>query len=143
MVGYDREVQRWFDAPGPYPRANVVQAIELWRAGWATSGPMRQWGIEIHGLLAGGVELRDLGDGRANISWVVFPSFRRQGIATDAAKLASHWAINNLGVDQITASIDERNVASRATALRAEFVATGIVEPGQSEILVRYVYPAN
>lgn len=40
---------------------------------------MRQWGVRVRPAeeLAGGVELHDLGDRRVNLSYVIFPPYRR------------------------------------------------------------------
>jgi hypothetical protein len=46
--------------------------MESWRA----DGPVRHWAMcdAASGRIAGGVELRDLGGGEVNLSYVVFPS---------------------------------------------------------------------
>jgi hypothetical protein len=44
-AGDDAEQQRWFEAPGPSSRENVVRLISESREAWASSGQKRQWGI--------------------------------------------------------------------------------------------------
>ena len=45
MAGEDEEQIRWFEFPGPAPRANVVRAIEAWMESWSAGGPVRQWAV--------------------------------------------------------------------------------------------------
>ncbi len=127
-AGEDEEQRRWFDFPGPAPMENVVKAIKNWRHNWLTDGPLRQWGVWSNGQLAGGLDLRDRGDRRANLSYVIFPLFRRQGLATEAIRLATQWAFGNMSVDAAVAIIDEANLASRATVERNGFVLEGPAE---------------
>jgi len=114
-AGEDVEQRRWFEFPGPAPFENVVKAITNWRDSWKIEGPVRQWGIWTvsDDSLAGGVELSNRGDGRANLSYVVFPNFRRRGLATEAIALASEWAFQAWNIDAVIACVDEQNVASR------------------------------
>jgi RimJ/RimL family protein N-acetyltransferase len=139
--GEDAEQIRWFEAPGPAPMENIVAAIERWQHGWR-GGPVRHWGIWVDGQLGGGVELRVREDGIANISYVVFPFARRRGVASGAARLASSWALSNLGVPAVVAVIDELNTASRAVAERAGFRLDGNAEPweyGETGTMLRYI----
>lgn len=141
-AGEDEEQRRWFEFPAPAPMGNVVEAIRHWREQWAADGPVRQWGIWSNGQLAGGVELRDRGDRRANLSYVVFPPFRRRGLATEAISLATAWGFGNLPVDATVAIIDERNTASRSTAERSGFILDGPAEAweyDESGPCLRYV----
>ena len=130
-AGEDAEQRRWFQFPEVAPRELVVAAVDAWRKSWITGGPMRHWGIwtNVDDVLVGGVELRDRGDRRANISYVVFPDARRGGVATEAVQLATRWAFANLPIDAVVAVIDERNVASLGVARRAGFAADGVAEP--------------
>ena len=97
-AGEDDEQIRWFEAPGPAPIENVIAAARRWQAGWADDGPVRHWGIWRDDHLAGGVELRIRHDGRASVSYVVFPAWRTHGIAARAVRLASAWVSETLGV---------------------------------------------
>jgi RimJ/RimL family protein N-acetyltransferase len=140
-AGEDLEQMRWFAAPGPAPVENIVNAICAWRAGWAEGGPLRNWGIWIDDRLAGGVELRVRQDGRANVSYVVFPFARRKGLASSAVRLATEWAFENLGVWAVVAVVDEQNVASRGVAEKAGFRSDGPAdswEYSESGVMLRY-----
>lgn len=141
-AGEDPEQIRWFEAPGPAPLENVVNAIETWRSGWANEGPVRQWGIWVEGQLAGGVELRVREDGKANLSYLVFPFFRRRGLARKVARLAAEWALEHLPATAVVAVVDEANTASRRVAEEAGFKLEGSAEPweySESGVMLRYV----
>jgi RimJ/RimL family protein N-acetyltransferase len=146
QAGEDAEILRWFEFPHPSPMENVVAAITNWRTNWLQDGPMRQWGIWVDDRLAGGVELQDRGDRRANLSYVVFPEFRRRGVADEAIRLATSWALCNMPVDAVVAIIDMQNKASRAAAERSGFVLEGLAERWEYDEWgpsVRYVFPAK
>lgn len=142
-AGEDDEQRRWFEMPGPAPMENVVAAIERWRASWRDDGPVRHWGIWVDDRLAGGVELRVRDeDGRANVSYVVFPHARRRGVAAAAVRQAVEYAFADLGVPAVVAVIDPRNVASIAVAQRCGFRDDGPAAPweyGETGPMVRYV----
>src|SRR5947208_14016172 len=81
LAGEDDEMIRWFEFPRPSTRDDVTRAIGRWQESWASNGPVRQWGVcdRLTRRILGGVELRDLGDWQVNLSYVVFPPFRRAG----------------------------------------------------------------
>jgi len=85
-AGEDEEQRRWFEFPGPAPFENVVRAIASWRKSWSDGGPVRHWGIWTHDELAGGIEVRDRRDGRANVSHLVFP------FAPASTPSSGYWA---------------------------------------------------
>ena len=141
-AGEDDEQRRWFEMPGPAPMENVVDAIERWRDGWRTDGATRHWGIWVDGALAGGVEVRVRDDRRANVSYIVFPTWRRRGVASAAVSRACAWALEHLPVTGIVAVIHPQNEASRRVASRAGFVEDGWAAPweyGESGPMRRYV----
>ena len=143
-AGEDEEQRRWFEFPGPAPIENVVAAIDAWRSSWENDGPVRHWGIWVQPdeTLVGGVEIRDRGDRRANVSYVVFPPARRRRIATRAVHLASTWAFGHLPIDAVVAIIHEDNIASRGVAEASGFSSDGIADPSEySETgpMLRYV----
>jgi RimJ/RimL family protein N-acetyltransferase len=145
LAGEDAEIIRWFEFPRPSRMGDAQKAIAAWRESWLNDGPVRQWGIWCEGQLAGGVELRDRGDRRANLSYIVFPLFRGQGLAVDAVRQATTWALANLPVDAAVAVVDVENEASRAVAERCGFAADGLAERweyDESGPSLRYVYPA-
>ena len=141
-AGEDDEQRRWFEMPGPAPMQNVLRAIDNWRLGWRDEGPVRHWGIWLDDELAGGVEIRVRDDRRANVSYIVFPSSRRRGVAVRAIRLAVQWAFAHLGVTAIVAVVHPDNIASRSAATRAGFVDDGWAEDweyGETGPMRRYV----
>ena len=142
LAGDDEEQQRWFEAPGPAPRENVVRHVEQSREGWATSGPKRHWGIWLDDVLAGGIDIENRGHGNAYLSYVVFPASPRRGVAAESIPLVTKWAFDNWPINHAVAVIDELNVASRATAERAGFRLEGKADPSEyseSGTMLRYV----
>jgi RimJ/RimL family protein N-acetyltransferase len=145
--GEDEEQWRWFEFPlprSPFAKADVERCIEAWRAAWRDGGPKRHWGIwtEEGRVLSGGVEVRVREDPRASISYLVFPQARRRGLATQAVRLASRWALTHLDADGLVAIVDEQNVASRGVALAAGFTLEGLADPweySESGVMLRYV----
>jgi RimJ/RimL family protein N-acetyltransferase len=141
-AGEDEEQRRWFAMPGPAPIANVVAAVERWRANWRDDGPVRHWGIWIGGRLSGGVEIRVRDDQKANVSYIVFPEARGRGVGALAVGLAADWAFRNLEVRAIVAVINPENAASVAVARSAGFEEDGWAEAweyGETGPMVRYV----
>ena len=147
--GEDEEQRRWFEfPPGPRPPFAVAVAamescIETWRAAWRAGGPQHHWGIwtEDGHVLSGGVEVRIRADRRANVSYIVFPSARKRGLATRAVRLAAGWAFSQLDIDGLVAVVDERNVASRAVALASGLKLEGPAEAweySESGVMLRY-----
>lgn len=127
MAGEDEEQIRWFEFPGPATRQNVIGAIERWTQSWRTSGPVRNCAVcdVTNGRVIGGVEIRDLGGDECNLSYVVFPSARRLGIATRAARLALGYAASTMGSQVVIIKILEGNEASLGVARNLGAEATG------------------
>jgi RimJ/RimL family protein N-acetyltransferase len=127
LAGQDDEQIRWFEFPRTAVRDDVVRAIERWTESWRTLGPVRNWAVcdAVDGHILGGVELRDLGGGEVNLSYVVFPFARRRGIATTAAMLALAYAVADMGARVAVIKILEGNVASFGVARRLGAVRAG------------------
>jgi RimJ/RimL family protein N-acetyltransferase len=127
LAGEDSEQIRWFEFPGPATRSNVEQAVNAWQESWRAAGPVRQWGVCMRstGAIAGGVEVRKLGEGEVNLSYVVFPVWRRQGVATRASRLALAYARTELGATAAVMKILEGNTASLGVAQKLGAVQTG------------------
>ena len=140
--GEDDEQRRWFEMPGPAPMENVIGAIARWRTEWRDGGSVRHFGIWRGEALIGGVEIRVREDGRANVSYIVFPSWRRRGYAARAVRLATSWAFTALRVPAVVAIVHPENVASVAVAAAAGFRPDGTAEPweyGETGPMNRYV----
>ena len=105
-----------------FPRASVIDdvvaAITRWQDSWAHRGPVRNFGIwdDASGALVGNVELRRVNEGVVNLSYMVFPDFRRQGIATGAARVALAYAAAEMAAKTATIKVLDWNEASLAVA---------------------------
>jgi RimJ/RimL family protein N-acetyltransferase len=89
--------------------------------------------------LAGSVEVRDLGDGRVNLSYVIFPPYRRRGLATRASRLALEYAARVLGASSAVIKILDGNAASLGVArsLGAEVVGREQSDAGGRFVVFR------
>jgi RimJ/RimL family protein N-acetyltransferase len=141
LAGEDDEQLRWFEFPGPATRARVERAIAAWQESWVQSGAVRQWGVCTRPAneLAGGVEIRDLGDGRVNLSYVIFPPYRRRGLATRASRLALEYAERVVGASSAVIKILDGNEASLGVArnLGAEMIGREPSDAGGRFIVFR------
>jgi RimJ/RimL family protein N-acetyltransferase len=128
MSGEDAEQHYWFEFPGPAPRSKVERALVEWAASWRPDGPVRHWAIRDHEAdrIVGGVELREQGDGHVDLSYVVFPAWRRRGIATRAGRLALAYAdaVMKCRVAEIRVLLG--NAGSVAVARKLGATVTGI-----------------
>jgi RimJ/RimL family protein N-acetyltransferase len=139
-AGEDAEQLRAFEFPGPAPMDNVVAAIHRWQESWRTGGDARNFGIWLAdgGTLVGNIEVRLIGDGRVNLSYVVFPAWRRQGIATRAARLALAYAAADLGATTARIAILDTNSASMGVARRLGAVRVGTERSEAGGTLIVY-----
>jgi RimJ/RimL family protein N-acetyltransferase len=131
-LGEDAEMRRRFDDPDPHTPKPVEQAraaMARWIDYRAAGGPQLAYAVRIaDGVLAGGCELQRPEVERAHVSWWVFPTYRRQGLAGRAARLLCRTAFESMAeIRSIEAHIDPDNHASRGVALGAGFVEDGEV----------------
>lgn len=127
LAGDDEEQVRWFEAPGPSTLSNVVRAIREWQTSWKELGGIRQWGIRPleSDTLLGGVDLRSLDNAEVNLAYTVFPSYRRQGMAVEASRLAIDYARREMGAKRVIVKVLQGNDASLAVARRLGAVPAG------------------
>lgn len=84
--------------------------------------------------LLGGVELKPLGDGMANLSYWTYPRHRRRGVASRAVSLMCELAFSEFGFRAVRAVVDADNIASRCVV-----VANGFDEAGMKSGRVCYI----
>jgi len=149
-AGEDDEHARRF---GWYPRRSSLEQVEAYldhvEASWRGADGRRAWAIRDPATttLQGGCEVRLQGDGTAQLSWWVFPPFRRQGIASRAVRLVCDYAFGTFGLHRLEAFIAPDNLASRGVARNAGFAEMEAVHEGE-QLMLRYVLrrpdvPAN
>jgi L-amino acid N-acyltransferase YncA len=97
LAGEDEEQIRWFEFPRKAQRIDVVRAITAWNDSNAIT----------------------------NLSYLVFPAWRRRGFALEATSLAVKYAAEHLGVRTVALKILEGNVASLRTAARLGAIEVG------------------
>jgi RimJ/RimL family protein N-acetyltransferase len=130
LAGEDEEQARRF---GWYPARStpetVRRAIAKWQRQWVTRSPTRVFAIREPdiGALAGGCEVRVRDNALAEMSYWVFPAFRRRGYASRAIVLLCKWAFAELGVERMEIYVEPDNLASRGAALRAGFTEEGLL----------------
>ncbi|MBA2461997.1 MAG: GNAT family N-acetyltransferase [Actinobacteria bacterium] len=129
LAGEDEEQARRF---GWYPARStpetVHRAFDGWAAEWSSNGSTRTFALRVadSGELAGGCQLR-LRGGSADLSYWVFPAFRRRGYATRALRLLTSWAFAEFGVARVELRVEPDNEASRGAAVAAGFVEEGLL----------------
>lgn len=128
LAGEDEEHARrfgWF--PARSTRETVATAVRRWRTSWDGDRSVVAFAARIDGDLAGGCEVRRRDDGACEMSYWVFPSHRRRGIATRAARLIAAWAFASPGIERLELHVEPDNTASRGVALGAGFREEGLV----------------
>ncbi len=133
LAGDDVEQVRWLSGQ-PATLDSVRAWIERELAARAAGEPLWDYAIWLRatGELVGNIEakadqaLAGIGPGDVNLAYVVFPAWRRQGLAARAVALVCH-ALAETGFDRAVIRTDPPNVASIGVALREGFVSTGLV----------------
>ena len=101
--------------------------------GWATPSI----GDATGSTLLGGCESRRQRDGTAQLSWWVFPQFRRRGLASRGVPLVVRYMDETLAVHRFVVSIEADNAASRAVARNVGFLECG-TEINEGKPMLRY-----
>ena len=119
LAGEDEEQRRWFEASRPAQLSDVLEFIVSCQESWRTMGDHRHWGIRRidSPFLLGGVDLRAIGNDQVNLSYIVFPQFRRNGVARRASELALKYASTSMGAKTAVIKMLLGNVSSHNLAL--------------------------
>src|SRR5438552_1102940 len=98
----------------------------------AKAGLRRSLAIRIAATrtLVGGCETRVQSDRSAEVSWWIFPEYRRQGLATRGVGLMLHYFTNTVGVSKFVALIEPDNHGSRGVARNMGFIESGLDTSG-------------
>jgi RimJ/RimL family protein N-acetyltransferase len=127
----DPAVQRWTTVPVPYTPEDARQFVtELVPGGWEAD---RTWAFAVDAPGAAGprflgtVELRDLGDGRAEVAYAAHPWGRGRGHVARALELLLAWGFAEKGLRTVLWQAHRGNWASRRTAWRVGFCVDGTV----------------
>jgi RimJ/RimL family protein N-acetyltransferase len=115
--------------PGPFTRRDIANQIRQWQEQWHLGGSGRAFAIREAGSrrLVGGcvLEIRTDDGEMAELSYWVFPPYRRRGYATRSVELACRYAFHDLGVVRMDLYIAPTNSASLRVATKAGFRQEG------------------
>jgi RimJ/RimL family protein N-acetyltransferase len=126
------DVVRWLDAiPQPYREAEASAWVEHASAAWreGTSAPFAVTEA-AGGELVGSVGLGWVGDREERVGEVGYwmrKEARGRGLTTRAVRLASRWALRELGCERLQLRADEQNVPSQRVAEKAGFTREGVL----------------
>jgi RimJ/RimL family protein N-acetyltransferase len=117
--------QQWTTVPLPYTRDHARSFVtELIPSGWADGS---RWGfaVEVEGRYAGTVELRDEGEGRAEVSYGSHPWVRGRGLMERAVRLLVAWGFETQGVEVVVWRAHRGNWPSRRLAWKLGITMEG------------------
>lgn len=141
LAGEDDEQIRWFEFPRGALLSDVQRFIGECEESWRAGGDVRHWAIRRIGStpILGGVDLRRVGDGEVNLSYVVFPPHRRQGVARRASVLALRYAADVLGATTAVIKMLTGNEGSQrlARSLGAVCVGTTPSDSGATSMVYK------
>jgi len=143
LAGEDEELARWANGGRGTP-ATVETFIRNNQESWRLGGPRRSFGVfDCAGnRLIGFIEVnlaRLVGPGEVNVSYGIFPQWRRRGLAVRAINLMDQYLRTATDSRQMVLRIAPANTASLKLAEKAAFTFLGLFdEPeGQMAIYVR------
>jgi RimJ/RimL family protein N-acetyltransferase len=119
--------QQWTTVPLPYSHDDARSFVgELIPEGWADDS---RWGlaVEVDGRYAGTVELRDEGEGRAEVAYGSHPWARGRGVMERAVRLLVDWGFESQGVQVMMWRANKGNWPSRKLAWRLGFTLEGTI----------------
>lgn len=125
----DPDVARFTRVPDPYSEADARAWIDA-QPGRLEAGDGVTFAItDGGGAPVGSVGLRiDPGDPDiAEAGYMVAPAARGRGVATTALRLASHWALRDLGIARVHLTTHVDNEGSQKVAERAGFRREGVL----------------
>lgn len=119
--------RQWTTVPVPYTREMAVRWVtDVMPGGWAYGST---WGfaVEVDRRYAGTVELRDEGEGRAEVAFGSHPWVRGTGAVERAVRLLLEWGFAHQGLRVVVWRANAGNWASRKLAWRLGFSFDGTV----------------
>jgi RimJ/RimL family protein N-acetyltransferase len=142
LAGEDEEMAKW--ANGGRSTLSTVEAfIRNNQDNWQTGGPRRSFGV-FHcasNRLIGFIEVnlaRVVNPGEVNVSYGVFPQWRRKGLALRAIDLMDQYLRTATEARQIVLRIFPANTASLKLAEKAGFTFQGLFGEPEGR-MARYV----
>jgi RimJ/RimL family protein N-acetyltransferase/8-oxo-dGTP pyrophosphatase MutT (NUDIX family) len=128
----DQAIEHWFGFPADMaPGEDLRQAIEQLHRGYSDSRSVVGFLIEHQRVVAGTAEIRQRGDGTGELSCVIFPDHRDQGLATRAVRLLIRYAFDELGLHRVVTHAGPHDRTSLGIAFRVGLRREGIVRAAQ------------
>jgi precorrin-6Y C5,15-methyltransferase (decarboxylating) len=124
----DAETLRWLPLPRPYTRTNAEWFIGTFAPSQRETGAGIVFAIESAGRLAGAIDLKQVNWARrvAEVGYWVAPWARGRGVAAQAVRALSEWAIRDHGFERVQLFAAIGNGASQRVAQKAGFVREGV-----------------
>ena len=128
----DQEIEDWLGFPsGIAPGEDLRQAIEQQHRGYLDSRRVVSFLVEHQGVVAGTVEVRQRGEGTGEMSCVMFPGHRAQGLATRAVQLLIRYAFDELELHRLVAHAEPHNRTLLGIAFRVGLRREGVARAAQ------------
>ena len=142
LAGEDDEMATWVSGGRSTP-ASVEAFIRNNQESWRSGGPRRAFGIFncASNRLAGFIEVnlaRLAEPNQVNVSYGVFPQWRRQGLAVRAINLMGEYLRTATTARQMVLRIMPANTASLKLAEKAGFIFCGLFNEPEGR-MARYV----
>ena len=142
LAGEDEEMAKWVSGGRSTP-ATLEAFIRNNQESWRSSGPRRAFGVFdcASNRLAGFIEVnlaRVVEPGQVNVSYGVFPQWRRQGVALRAINLMDEYLRTATDARQMVLRIAPANIASLKLAEKAGFTFCGLFDEPEGR-MARYV----
>jgi RimJ/RimL family protein N-acetyltransferase len=127
LAGEDDEQRRWFGFPAPSTEGSVRAAFRRWDLDWGRGGRTRAFAAReaSSGDLVGGCEIQLKSDRVAQLSYWIFPSFRRRGYARRVITQATRFAFDRLDVVRMEIYVEVDNGASKRSCRECGFPSRG------------------
>ncbi len=122
----DPEIARWVPIPVPYAVGHARRFIAAAGQGWI-DGSQATFAIvgAADDAVLGAITLHCLSPRRWGLGYWIAPWARRRGVATEAVRLLSRWAMREYDLVRLYLFTLDGNEASQRTALAAGFRLEG------------------
>jgi RimJ/RimL family protein N-acetyltransferase len=142
LAGEDEEMAKWVSG-GRSTLVTVEAFIRNNQESWRSGGPRRAFGVFdcASNRLSGFIEVnlaRVVEPGQVNVSYGVFPQWRRQGLALRAINLMDEYLRTATDARQVVLRIVPENIASLKLAEKAGFTFCGLFDEPEGR-MARYV----
>jgi RimJ/RimL family protein N-acetyltransferase len=140
VIVNDPEVQRFTRLPSPCPPGFAKTWVGVYDVGRSEGTKEAFALIEDNGTFVGAAVAPriDRAARTAELGYTVSPDARGRGVATEALRLLTDWAFDELGALRLELLIGVENEASKRVAARCGYVREGVlrsfyVKPGVRE----------